>query len=72
MPLFDKKPFSLLEPPKDFGFKGEGVPNLIHKGLFRDYEYPFLYDAVAVKFAVICPGAFFANGCAFCISREVI
>ena len=72
MPLFDKKPFSLLEPPKDLDSKEKVFQIRFTKEIFRDYEYPFLYDAVAVKFAVICPGAFFANGCAFCISREVI
>jgi hypothetical protein len=63
MPLFDKKPFSLLEPPKDLDSKEKVFQIRFTKEIFRDYEYPFLYDAVAVKFAVICPGAFFANGC---------
>jgi hypothetical protein len=62
MPLFDKKPFSLLEPPKDLDSKEKVFQIRFTKEIFRDYEYPFLNDAFAVKFAVVCPGALFANG----------
>lgn len=76
MPLFDKKPFSLLEPPKDLDSKEKVFKIRFTKEIFRDYEYPFLYDAVTVKFVLFvlehfffCPMAV-QDFCTFCICRE--
>ncbi|NP_001130568.1 uncharacterized isoform X2 [Zea mays] len=38
MPLFDKKPFSLLEPPKDLDSKEKVFQIRFTKEIFRDYE----------------------------------
>jgi hypothetical protein len=40
MPLFNRKPFSLLEPPKDLDSKEKVFQIRFTKEIFRDYQYP--------------------------------
>lgn len=76
MPLFDKKPFSLLEPPKDLDSKEKVFQIRFTKEIFRDYEYPFcmlllqsnLLLSVLEHFWPMVVQVF----CAFCICREVV
>jgi len=49
MPLFNRKPFSLLEPPKDLDSKEKVFQIRFTKEIFRDYQYPFCMTLLHAK-----------------------